>query len=379
MKRVSLYLFLGVSVVGILYWYTFASQALTQIVQSVPQTKISSLKYQWKPQTVTIAFVGDLMLHGRQIKSAYRSDIQEYDFSEYFESLHDELVAYDYLVGNLETPVAGSSFGYGAYPLFNAPVNILTNLRDAGFDMLQVANNHLYDRGYDGLTSTMNNIQEIGFDVIGYEKVLGEPEPTILNFDDIRVAFISGTYGFNTSGNSTERQSGITTLSGDAILDMIAQSIEQRADVIIVAPHWGVEYARVENQEQIDLAKAWIDAGADVIVGTHPHVVEPLREITTESGRKGIVAYSLGNFVSNQQDKYTDLGAIFTLTLTKNSLDEPTSIADYGLSYLYNYQDTKMRPGYTNYTVYRLPDVPVEILNQTQQSRIDTYRTLTSY
>lgn len=328
-----------------------------------------------------IAFVGDIMLHGKQIKSAFNSELQIYNFDSYFEKINKDFNSFDYLVGNLESPVAGKELGYGAYPLFNGPTEILESLRRAGFDMVQVANNHSYDRGYQGLKNTLANISKNNIQQVGYHSDISQPEATIVTIDEIQIALISVTYGFNIGANQKSTGDGILLTSQNEIIEqMIQKAQEQEVDSIIILPHWGSEYSRIESQEQVQLATRWIEAGASVVVGSHPHVVQPVREITSPNGNKGIVAYSLGNFVSNQQDIYTDLGALFIVSITKQEKNKKAVIDSYEVRYLFNHQNTERRPGYTDYTIHYLKNaLDIEQRTEKQKARISQYLQTSAY
>ncbi len=365
-------------VLGTYAWYTTSLAATTsQIISSIPTPQAVSKRIRWKPQEIQIAFVGDIMLHGKQIKSAYNSNSKTYGFSSYFKKLQTDFIEFDYLVGNLETPVAGKELGYGAYPLFNAPNEILTNLKDSGFDMLQLANNHTYDRGYTGMKKTLENVKSQDFEQVGYAPNITSPDPAIISFEDMKVAFIAGTYGFNTAGNPKNVTDGVVVISEKNITEMIKKSQELGADVIIVLPHWGTEYSKIESEKQVQQATKWIEEGAHLVVGSHPHVTQPVREITTTSGKKGVVAYSLGNFVSNQQDPYTDLGGIFTVSIRKDTYKEPARINNYEFKYLFNYQNTTRRPGFTDYSIDYLENAfLIPGLTKVQKARISEYMKL---
>jgi len=171
----------------------------------------------------------------------------------------------------------------------------------------------------------------------------------------------------------------VHTIDSGKIEEMIRTARERGSDIVIVMPHWGNEYQRTYSEEQSELAWSWIKAGADIVVGTHPHVVQPVQVITLETGRTGIVAYSLGNFVSNQQDRYTDLGGLLEITITDQpGTDTPPVITDYHFEYLYTHKH-KLANGLTQYRTLLLSDAHyLTEITEEQKSRIIEYQMVPS-
>lgn len=343
-----------------------------------PATEVLVVQQPPQPTVITLGFVGDIMMHGAQIKSGYNAETQSYTFDDYFYYLKHRFNEYDYLIGNLETP-SDVSQSFGAYPLFNAPLAILDALRTAGFDALQFANNHSFDAGISGMRATLLAMKERNLIPLGISSVPDIYAPMIVEIEGITFGFVSATYGFNIGGNTSDGKEVVHTIGDGMIESMIQVARERGADIVIVMPHWGNEYQRNYTEEQVVRAQSWIEAGADVVVGTHPHVVQPIQIITTDTGRTGIIAYSLGNFVSNQQDRYTDLGGLLEITITDEpGADTPPLITDYHFEYLYTHKQ-RLAHRLTQYRTLLLSDAHyLTELTEEQKSRIIEYQMLPS-
>ncbi|MBP2015916.1 CapA family protein [Anaerococcus degeneri] len=251
---------------------------------------------------VKLKAFGDIMAHMAQIQYAYNKGGGEYDFSDQFTYLKDFVKDSDISIGNYETttnpdlPVAG-------FPRFNVPAAYLKNLKETGFDIVSTANNHSMDTELDGVFSTMEAAKEAGLDYVGSFK---DKSDRILfkEVNGIKLAFLAYTYGCNGRENLIVPREEVENLGylsdEDQIKKDISRAKAQGADFVIVYPHWGIEYQSMPNEAQITLGRKMIDWGADLVIGNHPHVVEPVEIYQSEDGRKGLIAYALGNFISNQ-------------------------------------------------------------------------------
>jgi poly-gamma-glutamate synthesis protein (capsule biosynthesis protein) len=271
--------------------------------------------------------VGDIMMHSPQIPAAYDVTTDTYSFDSYFAYVKPYLEG-DWVVANLETPLAGEALGgYSGYPMFNAPETLADALRDAGFNIVSTANNHTLDRREQGVLNTLANVKERGLIPVGtYESPEAAEQIAVVEKNEITMAFLAYTYGTNGIPIPEGKPYLVNLIDEAKIKEDIARAREL-ADVVTVSLHYGYEYHREPSEEQKRLSAALIAAGADIILGSHPHVVQPYEVITTtaEDGapRQGIVIYSLGNFISNQGPdqgtaKYTDVGVIFSVNVKKH-------------------------------------------------------------
>lgn len=279
-----------------------------------------------------LVFAGDAMMHGPQIRAAL-TDRGKYDFSGYFPTIAPYVISADYAVVNLETNISRAP--YSGYPCFNAPSAYLDELKAAGFDLILSANNHTLDRLDSGLRATIDSIDSRGLDHIGtYRNAAHRAEslPLIKNINGIRIGFLNYTYGTN----------GITP-RGDVVVDYIDRELIRKdvtatrgagAEIVIVCIHWGDEHRLHPNSSQQALGKFLKELDVDIIVGAHPHVVEPAELTVRLDGRPQLLIYSLGNFISNMQTADNRGGMMARIRLTRGDDGRVTiTNADYRLTF----------------------------------------------
>ncbi len=279
------------------------------------------------PASVTISAVGDIMAHQGNLNNAYSPKTGTYDFTGFLEYVKPYLSKADLTIGNFETVTAGPKTGYTSYPSFNTPDDILTALSGAGFDILSTANNHCLDRGITGLSRTIqminkNNMINVGSSTNGSNKYV------IKEVNGIRLGILaySGIFNGLDSKLSTEQKNTyISPINEQQMQKDIKAAKDAEADAVIVIVHWGTEYQREPNYTQKALAKKLISWGADIILGSHPHVIQK-SEIIKVNGRNKYIIYSMGNFISgyrrvdkaNRPNKvFTEDGVIVNLQLEK--------------------------------------------------------------
>lgn len=296
-----------------------------------------------KSVTVNMAFTGDIMCHNTIYNDAYISSLEKYDFSYIFDDIKYYLQTPDILIGNLETTFAGREKKYSSYPTFNTPEALAYNLKKLGFDVLSTANNHCYDKGYSGIESTINYLDDADIAHTGTYKSIDEQNTILIkNVKGLKIAFLSYTYGINGISVSYDKSYSVNLIDDDLISNQLTLAKSLNPDLICVSMHWGNEYQTVPNSEQKDLASFLFQNGADIIIGNHPHVLQPMekRQITLEDGttKNVFVVYSLGNFIADQNKKYTRDSAILNITITKhNNLVNIDSIKYIPI---YTYKDT---------------------------------------
>lgn len=273
------------------------------------------------PDTISLLFVGDAMQHGPQLNAALKcGGGKNYDYSDCFTLIKQDITEADYAVANLEVPLGGGPT-YRGYPNFSSPDAYAKALGDSGFDLLLTANNHCLDSGDKAAKRTLTALDELKLDHIGTYVDTTDRKAKVPFIKDIRgtkIAFLNYTYGTN----------GIRPTSGTEIAVIDRQKIAQEmalakhagADAIIVTMHWGIEYNQLENENQRSLAQFMIDHGADMIIGSHPHVVQPMKVMHSDkTGKDVLVVYSLGNFISNQNDTNSRGGALVRARLVRDT------------------------------------------------------------
>ena len=247
--------------------------------------------------------MGDVMMPG-SIQAVVRRNKYNYDLL--FEKVAPDLGAADITFANLETPVDHKAKISG-YPKFNARPELLAALKRSGVDIVTIANNHVMDAGVEGLKRTLDNITTAGLFYTGAGKTKAEAgEIKYIMAKDLFAAFLAYTYSTNERlPKRKEGEPGVNILRTDSKADL-AQAAEkvrearQSADIVVVSLHWGDEYKTLPTRWQRQVAAELIEAGADIILGHHPHVLQPIETYTAKDGRQGVIAFSLGNFISSQ-------------------------------------------------------------------------------
>lgn len=298
--------------------------------------------------------VGDIMMHSTQTISGYDAKKQTYNFDNFFAPVKSILSKGDWVTGNLETPLAGKDAGgYTGYPLFNAPAQLLDAAKKAGFNILTTANNHALDRGETGIIRTIANLGDRQIASTGTAKSKATGDRTlIITKNNISLAMLAYSYGTNGIPVPKGKDYLVSLIDEKKIIKDIAKARKQGADIIAISLHFGDEYQRQPNTQQKQLVENLLKAGADIILGSHPHVVQPYKifNFPGKNGktRKAVAIYSMGNFISGQTQKYTDLGVILQIDIRKKLPEKtteitsiktiPTWVQRYTLNNKYNYR-----------------------------------------
>lgn len=313
---------------------------------------------------VSFTAIGDIMCHNTQYMDANIDG--KYDFSYVFKDIEKYVKDADISIGNLETTFAGAKRGYSSYPTFNTPEALATDLKELGIDVLSTANNHSLDKGYSGLESTINELDEIGIKHTGtYSSKEASEEILVLEKNEIKFAFLSYTYGTNGIPVPKGKEYCINMIDDKKIVNDLEKAKQKNPDVIVVNMHWGIEYQTSPNKEQERLAGLLFENGVDIILGSHPHVLQHMekREIELKDGNKkeGFIIYSLGNFISGQVKENTKESVILNMNIIKNGKTGkilindisylPIHMAKYNRYKLENVEKTK-----GNYGIFKIFD-----------------------
>ncbi|MCM1368792.1 MAG: CapA family protein [Candidatus Amulumruptor caecigallinarius] len=274
-----------------------------------------------EPQSAELLFVGDAMQHQGQLDAAKAASADGgYDYSDCFRLIAPTITEADYAVCNLEVPLGGGP-DYSGYPCFSAPDSYAEALRDAGFDMFLTANNHCLDRRDKAARRTLTALDRIGVDHIGTYDDAADREkrvPFVKDIKGIKIGFLNYTYG--TNGIEPTEGVEVALIDKKRIAEEIKKTREAGAEIITVAIHWGVEYVLLPNRNQEELAQFLIDNGVDLIIGGHPHVIQPMKVVHNEKENKDVLlVYSLGNFISNMKTGDTRGGALVRARITRGA------------------------------------------------------------
>ncbi len=270
--------------------------------------------------SISISVVGDLMCHSVQYNYAHIEG-DSFDFNPVYKEIKPFLKSSDFTFGNLETVTAGNTRKYSGYPFFNAPDDFVSALKNSGFNLLSTANNHAVDQGEFGILRT---IKVLNKNKLGYNGTFinnfDEDSIRIFNIKGIKTAFLAYTYGTNGNSIPAGKDYLVSLINSDSLKHDIKRARKDGADLVIVHYHYGEEYKREPTNSEKEAVNKAVEAGADIIIGGHPHVIQPTKFFKTNNAKldTGFIAYSLGNFISNQRWRYSDAGVIITMNITKN-------------------------------------------------------------
>ena len=293
----------------------------------------------------SILAAGDVMVHSPQLKAQYDSSTKTYNFDNNFKYVKKYIEKADYSLANLETTLAGNDvYPYSSYPMFNSPDELADSLKNAGFDLLSTINNHSYDKSDLGVSRTLKTLKEKGFDTVGTRENESDDDFLIKEINNIKVGFTSYSYGdikdgikylngIKVSKESGDKMNVFDASNVDNAFDTISTTLDKMkdTDIQVAILHWGVEYTRDEIDFQNKLAQKLCDAGVDIIIGSHPHVVEPVETIKSTDGKNEcVVVYSLGNYISNQRREtvgaYSEDGLMVNFDITKKSNEDKATV-----------------------------------------------------
>ena len=284
---------------------------------------------------LSLLFIGDIMGHDEQIASAWNSETKNYNYDDVFRYVRDEISEADIAVANLEVTLGGSP--YKGYPAFSSPASLASACMNAGIDVLVTANNHSVDRGKKGILNTIRRLDSLGIrhtgtfaDSISMDTL----SPMIIEKNGISIALLNYTYG--TNGVKVPPPTIVNMLDTNLIASDIAKAKALKPDVIIPFVHWGIEYDTLPSAEQTRLAGFFFTRGADLVIGSHPHVLQQMEWTPADSSRNDrIVVWSLGNYVSNQRTIRRDGGAMVRIELQKTDSLTSVSRAGYYLTWVH--------------------------------------------
>ena len=320
--------------------------------------------------TISITFIGDVMQHGKQLKDALIKGADpnlagSYQYEYTFKYIEERLLESDLAVANMEFPVGLTP--YSGYPLFSAPETIIHQAQKSGIDLFLLANNHLFDKGKRGFISTLDAYERAGAKYTGAYRDSGQQNsenPVMYNIKGIRVAFINFTYG--TNGMPVPHPCVINLMDSTYVKETIAKAREMGSDIIICLPHWGEEYMPTPSAQQKRWAEMLLREGADIIIGSHPHVPQ-----SAEYSSSKALFYSLGNYISNQTTPdYTQLEMMVTIHIKKDSYTGETTILPPDIEYLWCFKKNEFAPHYTVVPVEDIVGKKYEVADTVQRSRM---------
>ncbi|GAA0091696.1 CapA family protein [Paraclostridium bifermentans] len=335
-------------------------------------------------KNITISAIGDIMAHDDQLKAQFDKDNNTYSFNNNFKYVKPYISNSDLAIGNLETTLAGPKAKYSSFPKFNSPDELADAIKDSGVDIVSTINNHTYDRGSDGVYRTLDVLNSKDIEHVGTQKNDEDENFLIKDVDGVKLGITAYSYGqvygsttalnglnidYNDLNNLNIFNSSYVDIAFNEIKDTLDVMNNKESDLQVVILHWGDEYTRQPNEFQKELAKKLCDYGVDIIIGSHPHMVQPIEMIKSdENDNETLVIYSLGNFLSNQRNeilnkKYTEDGVIANIGINKNLNTGETKISnvEYIPTWVNKYNN---KNGKLTYEI-------IPLINEKQLSKID--------
>ena len=341
----------AVAVILLIDYTSEAKSTQVEVTQLPPQEVVVP---EIIPNTqVRLVGVGDNLIHEALYSQASRrAGGIGYDFELAYQNVQDIIASADIASMNQETLMA-DKYPPSAYPMFNSPSELGHHMTDIGFDVINQANNHVFDKGEQGVLETIDfwKTQDIAFTGV-YENEADYEQIRTITQHDIIFSFIGMTQF--TNGLSLPQNSDVILMQTEDE-QRIQERIEQAktiSDIVVVNVHWGIEYTHEANEIQRNLAKKMVEWGADIILGHHPHVLQPIEYIEREDGTKGVVVYSLGNFISAQNKAPRMLGGMIDIMIEKNHEEDKTYISSVKFLPII----THYGAGFSNVTNYLLED-----------------------
>ena len=349
----SFYAIVLISIISIVVYTIFciANTQKNQTVASVPESTVSTIsKPKFIETTATVISTGDIMVHSPQLNGAYIPSTKEYDFSAFFKETDEYFKKSDLSIANLEVTFGSTQSGaYSGYPIFNCPDSLADVIKNSGLNLLLTANNHSYDTGLFGLKRTVQILKEKDIEFIGTKETIDDPTYLVKEVNNINIGITNFTYETTLSSSpenkkylngillNEEANSLINSFNYNKLEDFYSKAEEiitemknENAEFIVFYMHWGNEYQTYSNTHQKAIAQQLSNMGVDIIIGSHPHVIQPIELITAEGGEHSTIClYSMGNAVSNQRKElmdscpsgHTEDGLLFSYTLRKTEND----------------------------------------------------------
>lgn len=345
-KRISLlfwvisFLMLSIMVLCWIQYNQWKHSFTKQLHTSLPHAaRMSGTAMKDFHSSAVIGAIGDILIHDWVYEDAKTK--KGYNFKPMFQPIKSILQRPDLLIANQESIPGGETLGISSYPSFNSPHEIVDAIMDAGVDFVSTANNHALDKGEAGIKNSIAYYDKMNLPYVGtFKNEKDQNTLRIQNINGIKIAILAFTYGTNGIPVPKGKDYLVNIIDKERILAELSRA-RRIADFVILNLHWGIEYKRFPNEEQKELAKTFTDGGADVILGHHPHVLQPIEKLRTKDGRDAVVVYSLGNFISGQMWDYKDIGGMFDFKVSKDIINNEKKIKISDIHFTPTYVENK--------------------------------------
>jgi poly-gamma-glutamate synthesis protein (capsule biosynthesis protein) len=304
---------------------------------------------------ITLTAVGDILIHDRVYDDAETE--KGYDFMPMLKRVTPFLNDTTITFANQETMIGGEKLGLSGYPAFNSPTEIGDALKEVGVDVVSIANNHTLDRGEDAIQSAIGYWDKIGMMYVGaYQDQEDHDTLRVYETEEgVSVAFLAYTYGTNGIKVPKGKDYLINYIDKNAIAKAIDEA-QEKADVTVLSLHFGEEYERMPNQEQKELVQFAADRGVEIVLGHHPHVLQPVEWVEGKDGNKTFVIYSLGNFLSGQYETVRRIGGMVKITIKQTVTEDEETIEVIDPAFLLTYVHDDDEHNYEIIPMYELTD-----------------------
>lgn len=309
-------------------------------------------------QHLVITAAGDCLMHNTQIWAGQEGS--GFNFDHFFQDIKPYLAEGQITSTCFEAPMAGAEAGYAGYPLFNSPDAMADTFKNAGFDIIVTAHNHILDRGVNGALRTMEVLRSRGIEALGtYSTAEDSHKPVIKEVNGIKVGYLGYTYSTNGIPVPKNYSFLVNFIEPDKIVADI-QKLRPEVDIVVLVLHWGVEYTPAPTAEQKKMARMFLESGADVILGSHPHVIQTM-EVLNINNQPKFVIYGMGNFISHQNGPERNSGIVLKIEFSKDLKTNHTQIVqiDYTPTFSHHYKEngkTKFRVVAIEDTIKRIQD-----------------------
>lgn len=359
---------------------TLAPTATPEPTETAPAEPTATPSPTPQPVTdITVSAVGNIIMDKSELTDAKDSTTGDYDFTSLFAEIKDQLAGSSLTVGTLESTVAGKDAGFTTgTSKYNTPESILTTLKDLGFKALSTAHTHIFDKGFTGVTATMDNIVAAGMTPVGTYKSKEDyhADPTMLNLSGVNVAILAYAGPGKNESSLTSAQDNfvIKHITLTTIKDDVTAARTKGAQIVIVMMSWGNETDKTPSTAIQDQAKKIIGYGANLIIGSNPNYVQRIEKISTTAAdntpASGIVAYSLGNFISSQRTSGKDCGIILNVTFEHDPATSTVTVKD--VTYIPTYVYVNSKSEYSILPAGKYLDTPdlLDALNSSAKSRV---------
>jgi len=313
----------------------FTGKILILLVISCLELQSLGQKTDLRDQKISLLFLGDIMGHDEQIWAAENRENRTYNYDSVFKYIKPVISDSDVAIANFEVTLAGTP--YGGYPRFSSPAALASACKNSGIDYFVTANNHAADRGNSGISGTINRLDSLGIPHTGTfadQASRDSLQPLMIRKKGFSIALLNYTYGIN--GIKVPPPAVVNILNKSLITSDIQKAKNRKPDIIILFLHWGTEYDTVPSGMQIDLTEYFFSQGVDLVIGSHPHVIQKMMWYKKDQLNKDrVVVFSLGNFVSNQRKPKTDGGSMVWIEITRDEKSVYISNTGFYLTWVY--------------------------------------------